>query len=222
MEISEGDNVLTEHVLSWLVGLVVALVGSYYVDILYKRKAKILKFPDYVESRSRWRRPLLVLAVTGLALVSSWQGEAPIEYLPVVMAGAALMLLIAATDFEQYLIFNLMLLPLAILGLIYSLLMGWPLWMQLLGALAAGAVFLLLGIISMGGLGGGDVKLAAALGCWFPPAVLLDVLLVGTVFGGAAALFLYKFHFRTLKGTFAYGPYYVAAALLKLFWRWLY
>lgn len=213
---------MAEYILSWLVGLAVVLAGSRYVDILYKRKAKILKFPDCVESRSRWRKPVLLAAVTGLAVVSSWQGEAAIDCLPVVMAGAALMLLIAAVDFEQYLIFNLMLLPLAILGLIYSLLMGWPLWMQLLGALAAGACFLLLGIISMGGLGGGDVKLAAALGCWFTPPVLLDVLLLGTIFGGIAAFVLYRFHFRTLKGTFAYGPYYVAAALLKMFWRWLY
>ena len=55
----------------------------------------------------------------------------------------------------------------AILGLCYQLLLQPDqLLLQLLTAIASGLILLLLAILTRGGIGGGDIKLLAALGLW--------------------------------------------------------
>ena len=54
----------------------------------------------------------------------------------------------------------------AILGLCYQLLLQPDRWLQLLTAIASGLIFLLLPLLTRGGLGWGDIKILAALGLW--------------------------------------------------------
>jgi len=68
-----------------------------------------------------------------------------------------------------------------------SVFAGWPgLKGGLLGMLLAGGIFYLLFVL--GGMGGGDVKLVAAVGAWAGTVQVASVLIVAALAGGALAL----------------------------------
>ena len=78
--------------------------GSLWIDRLYLKNHSILSFPDAVGSRARYRVKLLTLLffLTGIRLFFVSQGI----ILVLSLALCGLLLLIIATDFEQYCIFN--------------------------------------------------------------------------------------------------------------------
>jgi prepilin peptidase CpaA len=71
--------------------------------------------------------------------------------------------------------------------------------------LAAAALVLTVsfGFFSMGWIGGGDAKLAAATALWFGFDFLLDYLIYASLFGGALTLLLIQFRRLPLPGPLA-------------------
>jgi prepilin peptidase CpaA len=69
----------------------------------------------------------------------------------------------------------------------------------------AGAAVLVVGFVlfSLGWVGGGDAKLAAATALWFGFAHLLDYLLYASIFGGALTLALIQFRMLPLPQVLA-------------------
>ena len=127
------------------------------------------------------------------------------------------LILFTFTDFEQQVIFDAMLIPFTLLGLFSSMVNGYPLLNHLAAGLGGGLLFLVLAILTRGGIGGGDIKLIAALGLWLGSSQLLDVIVMGLIAGGIGAFLLLKFAHKKKTDTFAYGPYFTIAALLQLF-----
>ena len=205
-------------ILLLLAALGVAWGGSFWIDRLYDRNRPILTFPDAAASRSRWRKPLLALGFfgCGFRLLQMTSG------LPLVLmlVFTAFLLWMTATDFEQYCLFDAMMLPFALGALV--MLARYPdmLVSHLLAGLAGGVVFLAVGLLSRGALGGGDIKLLAALGLWMGPR-LVFVAAAGTVLGGAAALVLLLTGQKSRKSAFAYGQYFTLTALALMLVRGL-
>jgi len=83
-------------------------------------------------------------------------------------------------DAVEHLLPNVIIIPVFAAGLIYSLFTG-----SLVGALTgAGFGFALgLAVFMLGAMGGGDVKLMAALGAWVHYPYILKILMLGSVFG---------------------------------------
>ena len=125
-----------------------------------------------------------------------------------------MLILMSITDFEQYMLFDAMTLPLAIIGAIFSWQGNFP--DNLAAAIIGGGIFLLLSIISKGALGGGDIKLIFALGLWLGCEKLLNVVLVGSIAGGIAALLMILAKKKDRSSYFAYGPYFTLAAIYFL------
>ena len=144
--------------------------------------------------------------------------SSPVELFFLLFASAFL-LLMTATDFEQYCLFDAMMLPFAAGGLLLSLIQLPFLTDRLIAAAAGGAAFLVLAILSRGALGGGDVKLIAALGLWLGRDALLFVTMAGIVFGGLSALLLMLLRLKKRKSAFAYGPYFALTALALFMMR---
>ena len=96
--------------------------------------------------------------------------------------------------------------------------LGWTdIGVQLAVATLVFAVFC--GCFAMGWMGGGDVKLIAALALWLPPGGLLQMLMVMSIVGGAITLvMLIERTIRRRKGQIEvpYGVAIAAAALLAL------
>ena len=105
----------------------------------------------------------------------------------VVSLSVVLLLLAAWTDFATRLIPNCLPIAVAVLGAATRLMTG----MEALAisfALALGIILLLMFLYARGALGGGDVKLAAAIGAWIGPDQLFIALIVTAMAGGIMIL----------------------------------
>jgi len=128
---------------------------------------------------------------------------------------ALLLVVAAAIDVRTYTISNRLNLAVALLAPVYWWSVGLPLWPDaaIQVALAAG-VFLLLAIAFYTGMmGGGDVKLAAALALWFSPAATLRFLVFMSIAGGVVTLGLLIAHKLRKKPGKPQIPYGVAIAI---------
>jgi leader peptidase (prepilin peptidase) / N-methyltransferase len=84
---------------------------------------------------------------------------------------------------------------------------------------AVGFVFLLIpAIISRGGMGFGDVKMAALIGFTTGFGEVLVAVLGGIVLGGLVAIFLLIFHIKKRKEVIPFGPFLSLATIVTLIW----
>ena len=127
-----------------------------------------------------------------------------------------MLVLMTFTDFEQYMLFDAMTAPLAIIGAIHVWQMNLNLFDYAAASFIGGGIFLLLAILSKGALGGGDVKLIAALGLWLGCEKLLNVIIAGTIGGGLAAVIMILAKQKDRNSYFAYGPYFALSAIYFL------
>ena len=196
---------LVKIFLSATLAAALTVAGSLWIEKLYARSTE-LTFPEEISTRAKFRKPILFFVLTTLFSLTD---DAFLT------AAIFLLALMTFTDFEQYMLFDAMTFPLAALGAAYA----WQnstLQENFLAALVGGGAFLLFAVLSKGALGGGDVKLIAALGFWLGDEKLLNVVLVGTIAGGLAAILMILAKKKNRKSYFAYGPYFTLSALYFL------
>jgi prepilin peptidase CpaA len=131
------------------------------------------------------------------------------------LAALAILLVVAAViDVRTFTISNRLNITVALLAPAYWLAAGVPLWPD--AAIQFGvamAVFVVLaGAFYVGMMGGGDVKLAAALALWFSPLSTLHFLVVMSLAGGVLTLGLMLAHRMRSKPGKPEIPYGVAIA----------
>ena len=162
------------------------------------------------------RYPAVELLTGGLFLVTYLHyGLTP--GLVAALVFSSFMVAITFIDLDHQIILDGMLALLAVCGL------GLQLWTgsvglvsMLIGAFVGGGLLLLLAILSRGGMGGGDVKFAAALGFWLGwPGILLGLFL-GFVLGGLISLLLLVTGLRGRKDFIPFGPFIAIGAWIAL------
>src|SRR3954469_1974618 len=115
----------------------------------------------------------------------------------ILLAGLAALLVTAAViDVRTFTISNRLNLTVALLAPLYWLSVALSPWPGIAIQLAAGAtVFALLaGAFYAGMMGGGDVKLAAALALWFSPSGTIKFLVLMSLAGGVLTLGILAWH----------------------------
>ena len=143
------------------------------------------------------------------------------------LAGLAALLLVAAViDVRTFTISNRLNLTVALLAPIFWLSVALPLWPGVAIQLALGAgVFVLLALAFYAGMmGGGDVKLAAALALWFSPASTVKFLVLMSLAGGVltlGVLALHRARRRTGRPEIPYGVAIAFGGLVILAQRFL-
>ncbi|WP_353808482.1 prepilin peptidase [Agromyces sp. SYSU T00194] len=173
-------------------------------------------------SMPTWYRPVATLAGLLAFGALAW-AYGPSWLLPGLLAFAAAGIAMSLVDLEEQRLPNRMLLPsmaaVATLLVLAATVNGT--WWSLLGALAGGAamfaLYFLVAIVAPGGMGFGDVKLAAmiglVLGClgWvFWAAGLVIAFFIGGVIAVVAILL----RMVTLRGHVPFGPSMVAGAVI--------
>jgi prepilin peptidase CpaA len=139
--------------------------------------------------------------------------SSPLTEILLILLGA-LLLVAAVVDVRTFTISNRLNLTVALLAPIYWLSIALPLWPGAAIQLGAGAgVFALLALAFYAGMmGGGDVKLAAALALWFSPASTLKFLVIMSLAGGVLTLAYLTFHHLKRREGRPEIPYGVAIA----------
>ena len=168
-------------------------------------------------------RVLMVELGTGILFaLAAWRIGSPVlpEWVALILASAylAVLLVVTVTDLEHGLIFDKVILPAVLLGLVGSLTAGWPGLVGHLGGgvLGTGVIALIIWVVP-GGMGWGDVKLAGFIGLVTGLPGVLFALFIAFVAGGIVAGLLMATGRRKRGETIALGPFLAfggAAALL--------
>jgi leader peptidase (prepilin peptidase)/N-methyltransferase len=139
---------------------------------------------------------------------------------------ACLFIIIFVIDLEQGLILNKVVYPSMVVAFLLAL-YPWP-WLNqsivmraAYSALGGGigfALFLLIAIASRGGMGWGDVKLAALIGLAAGFPLVFLAIIMGAILGGIVAVAQVILKRKNLKGTIPFGPFLALAAMVTLLW----
>jgi leader peptidase (prepilin peptidase)/N-methyltransferase len=192
-----------------------AFAGSRWIEKCYDAEPDILSFP---EKRSTQEKQRVKLLAPALALIFCYTllttPQSGFLRCALILCYQYFLVLYTFTDFEQQVIFDKMYLPFALLGLLSLYVFSFPAYDHFTAFFAGGIIFLLISILTRGGIGGGDIKLIALIGLWVGTAQLETIAIAGIVLGGLAAGFLLLTHRLKKKEHFAYGPYFTIVALL--------
>ena len=131
------------------------------------------------------------------------------------MALAATLVVAAVIDARTFTISNRLNAVVALGAPVYWLSIALTPWPGIAVQLAAGAIVfgLLAGAFYAGMMGGGDVKLAAALALWFTPAGTVKFLVLMSLAGGVLTLGLVAWHRAKRREGRPQVPYGVAIAV---------
>lgn len=190
---------------------------SKWLSYLFQENSKELSFPAELGYSwlARAVKILLLSIPVWLAAActagSSNAGSSAAEALFFAIYTVFLLTMLCS-DIEQQIIFDKQLALFAMFGLLHSLLFSLPWEQHLLAALAGGLSFLLLAILTRGGIGGGDIKLIAALGLWLGGEALKLTALGGIIIGGLWALGAIAVKKKKRTDFIPYAPAFIIAA----------
>lgn len=125
------------------------------------------------------------------------------------------LILCTATDLLHYRVPNVITYPGVVLAVFAAaLLPGGDVISALASALVAGFTFLVLAIITRGGIGLGDVKLAAMIGAGLGFPAAYQAMATGVIAGGVIILVLWLAGVVTRKQAVPYAPFLAVAAVI--------
>ncbi len=175
-----------------------------------------------------WQYPLVELA-TGILFVlcvwyfffaygeisSLWGGQFLISTIFWLFVVSCL-IVIFVYDLKHYIIPDQVIYPAILVAGIWSLVFGPT---ALLAALAAGAFFLAIVLVSKGKwMGGGDIKLALFMGLVLGWPKILVALFLAFLIGAFVSIILIILKKKTLKSEIPFGPFLVGGTIIAIFW----
>jgi leader peptidase (prepilin peptidase)/N-methyltransferase len=145
---------------------------------------------------------------------------------------ASLFIIIFVVDLEHGLILNRVVYPSMVVALLLALIpQSWltqETWLTplikpgiasaALGGAIGFVVFFLIAIISRGGMGWGDVKLAAFIGLATGFPLVFAAIIMAAILGGIVAVALLIARKRNRRQTVPFGPFLAVAAMVTLLW----
>ena len=120
---------------------------------------------------------------------------------------SAVLLWLSYLDLRDGMLYDVITLPFAVFGFVPVLAGLLSLREALIGGTLCGVLFYCLYIAARDGLGGGDVKLAAALGVWLGWESALIAVWIAFMLGGIAAVFLLATGRKKRREGIPFGPF---------------
>lgn len=138
--------------------------------------------------------------------------------LMLICALGALLIAAAITDLRSRIISNRLNLAIAALAPVWWLACGLELWPGMAAQLLVAAVVFVVfaALFAFGMMGGGDVKLLAALGLWFPWQATLSLIVLMAMVGGVVTIVTVIHHRVTRREGPPEIPYGIAISLAAL------
>jgi leader peptidase (prepilin peptidase)/N-methyltransferase len=173
------------------------------------------------------RRILWVeLGTAALFGLTTWRFGLSIE-LAIALFYICIFLVLLVIDWEKRLILNKIVLPAIgaafLISVIFSILLPDVELVPFIGRAAAGGgiglgIFFLIVVVSRGGMGWGDVKLAALIGLVTGFPLVFVALLIGVILGGVVAVLLLLLKVKKRKEAIPFGPFLAIGAIATLLW----
>lgn len=158
----------------------------------------------------------LVEVTTAALLTALWVREGPTIQFAAAALFVPMLIAIFFVDLDHRIVPNAITYPGTLLGLLLAVPQG-RVPDALLTAAGAGAFFLLIALISRGGMGGGDIKLAAMMGAFLGWPAIAFALLVAFTTGAMAGVYLIASGRRSRKDPIPFGPSLAAGAVIAWF-----
>ncbi len=171
------------------------------------------------QARISWRYPL-VEALTAACVVYAYLRHGLTWAAAASATLSALLVPVVFIDLEHRIIPDRITLPGIVLGLALSFARNGVVGLQqaFLAGLGAGAFFWAVAVLSKGGMGGGDVKLAAMLGAFTDPVRVLVGIFLAILGGGAVGLAFLLTGRKGRKDAIPFGPFLALGGLLGAEW----
>jgi Flp pilus assembly protein protease CpaA len=182
------------------------------------RRHEVKQLPWQVEPWASYLRRGVVLFLPPLTAVAGWRFDRAIDAIAVSLIVAGL-LICTATDLLRYRVPNAVTYPGTLLALLAALFLApssTDLLNAFIAALLAGLVFLVMAVVTRGGLGLGDVKLSVLIGAVLGLQATYQALAIGVLAGGIIMGLLWALHFIGRKQAVPYAPFLALAAVLVL------
>jgi leader peptidase (prepilin peptidase) / N-methyltransferase len=161
----------------------------------------------------------IVEGVTAAALAAVYLAFGPTGDFMVAAVLLATLVVVTAIDLKHQLIPDVITLPGIVVGLAANLAIGHVSWLDsVIGIVMGGGLFLVIILVSRGGMGGGDMKLGAMLGAFLGWKALLFALFAAIVLGGVVAIAVLVSGLRGRKDPIPFGPFLAAGGAMALFW----
>lgn len=192
------------------------------------RPADLVPVLSYLTLRGRCRycaKPIsprypLVELTTGALFLLVYIARGPGWGLVPGFVLSALMAAVAAIDLDHRIIPNPLTFTGVLTGVAFAVL-GWSgigFLQAVLGILVCGGFLLVVGLIGRGGMGGGDVKLGAAIGAFLGWGAGLFGILLGFVGGAVVGLGLIAARIKGRKDAIPFGPFLALGAVISYLW----
>ncbi len=180
----------------------------------------------YCKSRISIRYPL-VEALNGIMYVLSvWRfGLGP--HTPLVFAYCSALVVITFIDLDFQIIPDIITIPGIAVGLIAGSLFfpdpfdrGFVLGFKdaAIGLASGGMLFLVIAVLSRGGMGGGDIKMMAMIGAFSGWKSVLLTTFAGSLLGSVIGISLMVFKGKGRKTKIPFGPFLALGAIISLFY----
>lgn len=163
----------------------------------------------------------LVEMLTGLLFVGLYLAFGLSLKAVIFAAMVSILIMIIFIDLEHMIIPDGLNLVIGLLGITLNMIYpvdGYKttLLSMLYGFLLGGGFFFILALF--GAMGGGDIKLMAALGLVFGWKVLIPLMFLSFVMGGIVGIVLILFKIKKMKDMIPFGPYIAVASIITIFY----
>lgn len=173
----------------------------------------------YCGSKISFRYPLVEI-LNGILYVLSYLSFGLTAYLIFILIFISSMIVVSFIDLDFQIIPDQISIPLIFIGFIFSLLSHHYTGFvsdfkeSLIGIVVGGGSLLIVSIVSKGGMGGGDIKLNAAVGAFLGWKSALLTIFIGSLIGSIVGMIILK---KTGNRKIPFGPFLSIGALICLF-----
>lgn len=156
--------------------------------------------------------------ITGLLFaLSYWVIGFQVELI-IALVFISLLIIITVSDIQYMLIPNKILLPFGIVLFVLRIISPLnPWWDSLLGAFIGFGMLLLIGILSKGGMGGGDIKLFFVIGLVLGTLHTLLTLFLAALIGSVIGIIILRVKGKGRKTPIPFGPSIAVSAIIAYF-----
>ena len=173
------------------------------------------------------KRVFLLELSTGIIFALLYQGYGLTPRLGIMLFYAGLFIIIFVVDLDHGLILNKVVYPALLLALLFALFIPqpWIVQVKVKGianfAIGGGIGFIMLfviALVSRGGMGWGDVKLAALIGLATGFPLVFLAVIMAAILGGIVAVALLITKRKGRKEAIPFGPFLITATFITLLW----